>query len=257
MNPIEESSILAGEKSSGTHIALHRETLDLGLLAREVLGNEVAHLVTRASGEAVRGKVEGYIAGLPGQAVLVVDFSAVGIMDFSCGDELVAKLVSRLIAGEYGDRYLVLGNVSAEHRENIQVALERKELAVMAWNSGEGRRNGEGEKAGSASGVESGNDGHVKLGVIAGAEETAVTHSSKAHVLKVLGSLNPHLRQALDLVTVGGGATAKVIAKKLGIELNTAGTRLINLHKRRLVMRADRVLSVGGREFIYSPLLWE
>jgi predicted transcriptional regulator len=40
----------------------------------------------------------------------------------------------------------------------------------------------------------------------------------------------------------------------LGIELNNASTRLINLHRQRLVTRRERVMAEGGREFVYAGL---
>ncbi len=40
--------------------------------------------------------------------------------------------MSRLLTGEYGDRYLLLTGLNENQRENVEVALERKDLAVMA-----------------------------------------------------------------------------------------------------------------------------
>ena len=59
-------------------------------------------------------------------------FLKIGIIDYSCADEIAAKLISRLISGEYGDKYIILTGLNDNQRENIEVALERKELAVMA-----------------------------------------------------------------------------------------------------------------------------
>ena len=42
------------------------------------------------------------------------------------------KLISRLLSGEYGDKYVILTGLNENQKENIEVALERKELAVMA-----------------------------------------------------------------------------------------------------------------------------
>ena len=44
----------------------------------------------------------------------------------------MAKLVSRLLSSEYGDKYLFLTGLNENQKENIEVALERKNLAVMA-----------------------------------------------------------------------------------------------------------------------------
>ncbi len=42
-------------------------------------------------------------------------------------DEIVAKLVSRLTGGEYGNRYIVLTGLNGNQKENIEVARERKD----------------------------------------------------------------------------------------------------------------------------------
>ena len=44
----------------------------------------------------------------------------------------MAKLISRLVSNEYGDKYIVLTGLNENQKENIEVALERKDLAVMA-----------------------------------------------------------------------------------------------------------------------------
>lgn len=242
MNSTPQKAPAAIEKTPVIQSRIHRETLCLAAAAREIPGNAAAHLVTRATGEAVRAKAEQALIAQSEPSVLVLDFAGAGIIDYSCADELVAKFISRLVGGEYGDRYVVLGNMNNEHKENIQVALERKELAAVAWLA---------DNSGRLVGVSSDNPG----GERADARSGIGNRKSKIENPLVLGSLNPHLRQALNLVMAAGAITAKEIAKKLGIELNTAGTRLINIHKRRLVLRTERVLSVGGREFIYSPLL--
>jgi hypothetical protein len=64
-------------------------------------------------------------------SVMTLDFSGVGIVDFSCADECFAKLVTRLIAGEYGEKYLRLTGLNESQRENVQVALERKRLPAL------------------------------------------------------------------------------------------------------------------------------
>ena len=64
-------------------------------------------------------------------SVMTLDFTGVGIIDFSCADECLAKLVTRLIAGEYGEKYLRLTGLGESQRENIHVALERKRLPAL------------------------------------------------------------------------------------------------------------------------------
>ena len=64
--------------------------------------------------------------------MVALDFSKIGVIDYSCADEIVTKLVSRLLSGEYGDKYLLLTGLNENQKENIEVALERKDLAIMA-----------------------------------------------------------------------------------------------------------------------------
>lgn len=101
-------------------------------LLKEELKNGSSDLVTRPSGQAIRERIEKDITKEEDGEVIALDFSKIGIIDYSCADEIVAKLLSRLLSGEYGERYIVLKGLSDNQKENIEVALERKDLAVMA-----------------------------------------------------------------------------------------------------------------------------
>jgi hypothetical protein len=105
---------------------------DLYKFLREELGNGSKDLVTRPSGEKIRRRIERDMGKEPDGAVVALDFVKIGIIDYSCADEIVAKLVSRLLSGEYGDKYLILTGLNENQKENIEVALERKDLAVTA-----------------------------------------------------------------------------------------------------------------------------
>ncbi|HXX57891.1 MAG TPA: ATP-binding protein [Thermodesulfovibrionales bacterium] len=101
-------------------------------LLKEELKNGSSDLVTRPSGQAIRKRIECELEKEEEGAVIALDFSKIGIIDYSCADEVVAKLLSRLLSDEYGDRYIVLTGLNDNQKENIEVALERKELSVMA-----------------------------------------------------------------------------------------------------------------------------
>ncbi len=105
---------------------------DLYKLLKEELGNGSKDLVTRQSGQAIRERIEQDIEQEPEGSVIALDFTKIGVIDYSCADEIVAKLVSRLLANEYGDKYLLLAGLNENQKENIEVAVERKDLAVMA-----------------------------------------------------------------------------------------------------------------------------
>jgi len=99
---------------------------------KERLTNGSRNLVTRETGRQMRETLEERLQAEPEEAVVILDFKAVGILDYSCADEIVAKLISRLNAGEYGNRYLLLRGLNATQKENIEVALERKRLAALS-----------------------------------------------------------------------------------------------------------------------------
>ncbi|MFZ3064101.1 MAG: STAS-like domain-containing protein [Nitrospirota bacterium] len=107
-------------------------TYNIYKLLKEELKNGSADLVTRPSGQVIRERIEKDLSKEKAGEVIALDFSKIGIIDYSCADEIAAKLISRLISGEYGEKYIILTGLNDNQRENIEVALERKELAVMA-----------------------------------------------------------------------------------------------------------------------------
>ena len=182
---------------------------DLYNFLKEELKNGSNDLVTRPSGQAMRERIEKDISKEDDGGIIALDFSKIGIIDYSCADEIVAKLVSRLLSNEYGDKYILLKGLNENQQENIEVALERKDLAVIAQQR-------EGSKF-------------------------------------LLGNLNNYLRETLSLIVKNGKITARELADMLKIEPNTSGTRLLNLHKKRLVMRKDEMRD-GARVWIYEKL---
>jgi len=94
-----------------------------------------SNLVTRETGRSMRESIELRLEREPEGTVVALDFSNVGIIDFSCADEIISKLVARLQGLEYGDKYVVLHGLTPTHEENITVALERKKLAVLVSRS--------------------------------------------------------------------------------------------------------------------------
>lgn len=78
--------------------------------------------------------------------------------------------------------------------------------------------------------------------------------------LQIIGSLNNYLAHTLNQVMKKGHLTLKQLSEEEGIGMNTSGTRLLNLYKKRLVVRVEGP-SAGkddlhrGKQFIYQPLL--
>ncbi|HBH61910.1 MAG TPA: hypothetical protein DDX85_09270 [Nitrospiraceae bacterium] len=184
-------------------------TYDLYKLLKEELKNGSSDLVTRRSGQVIRGRIERDIQQEEHRTVTALDFSAIGIIDYSCADEIIAKLISRLLSGEYGDKYIILSGLNENQKENVEVALERKDLAVMAETR----------------------DGARLL----------------------LGNLNNYLKETLSFIEKNKRVTAKDLSDVMKLEANTSGTRLLNLHKKRLVKRTDEIRD-GLRVWVYERL---
>ncbi len=108
-----------------THIDVHSAL-------QETLQAPYHDLVTRRTGAAVRTFVEHQLAGLADGSVAYLDFSRIGVLDRSCADEFVAKLM----LPSDGDRpvrhgYVVLHGVSEWHLETIESVLTAHGLALV------------------------------------------------------------------------------------------------------------------------------
>jgi hypothetical protein len=194
---------------------MNKRTLFLKKLTHTLLKNGSKEMTGRSRGIRIREGLERMLGGEKGSFCIILDFSGMGSIDFSWADEVVAKMISRLWSGEYGEKFLVLKNLSPSQAENIGVALERKKLAVLA----------------------TGTEGW-----------------------QLIGSLNNYLIHTLTRVMERGQLTLRELSEEEGIEMNTSGTRLLNLYKKRLVVRIERVTmgkedSHRGRQYIYQSLL--
>lgn len=194
---------------------MNRKVLALRRLVNELLKNGGKGMTGRTRGVKVREYIERVLRGGKGPLLVVLDFSGIGSIDFSWADEVVAKMISRLWGGEYGEKFIILKGLNASQVENISVALERKRLAALATGS-EG--------------------------------------------WQIIGSLNNYLAHTLRQVMEKRGLTLRQLSEEEGIGMNTSGTRLLNLYKKRLVVRMEgtatrRDESHRGRQFVYRSLL--
>jgi hypothetical protein len=182
------------------------QTYNLYKLLKEELKNGSSDLVTRRSGQVIRERIDRDIEKEENGSVIALDFSKIGIIDYSCADEIV---ISRLLSGEYGDEYIILIGLNENQKENIEVALERKDFAVISEMK----------------------DGRKVL----------------------IGNLNNYLLETLNLISKKRKITAGELSSSLKLPANTSGTRLLNLHKKRLVKRIDQ-LRDGGRVWVYERI---
>jgi hypothetical protein len=194
---------------------MEKQTLSLKKLTLTLLKNGSREMTGRPRGVRIREVIEKILGEEKGALRVLLDFSGMGSIDFSWADEVVAKMISRLWSGEYGEKFLVLKNLNPSQAENIGVALERKKLAVLTTGP-EGWR--------------------------------------------IIGSLNNYLIHTLNRVMKKRQLTLRELSEEEGIEMNTSGTRLLNLYKKRLVVRVEGPMMGKddphrGRQYIYQSLL--
>ena len=115
-----------------TDLPLDPIAIDVGHLVQRTVASLYSHLVTRPTGRAVRMAIETQLAELGERSLSLIDLSEVKVLDFSCADEVVAKLVQRYAADSHTQAYFVFRGVLEPHRDQIQVALERLGLAAVA-----------------------------------------------------------------------------------------------------------------------------
>ena len=103
------------------------QTIPLGRVLRETVATPYRDLVTRPTGAAVRGWIQKAIAGSAAPTTLL-DFTEVGLLDFSCADEIVAKLLLDTDPGS--DQYVMLLGTRDDHTEAIDHVLNHHALAI-------------------------------------------------------------------------------------------------------------------------------
>ncbi|HUL38064.1 MAG TPA: STAS-like domain-containing protein [Thermodesulfobacteriota bacterium] len=194
---------------------MEKQTLSLKKLTQTLLRNGSREMAGRSRGARIRQAIEKILGEEKGSLRIVLDFSGMGSIDFSWADEVVAKIISRLWSGEYGEKFLVLKSLNPSQAENIGVALERKKLAVLTTGP-EGWR--------------------------------------------IIGSLNNYLIHTLNRVMKKRQLTLRQLSEEEGIGMNTSGTRLLNLYKKRLVVRLEGPMMGKndfhrGRQYVYQSLL--
>lgn len=106
--------------------------IDVGAILRAGDLGGRAHLVTRPTGRAVRRAIEERLEGRAGRALSTVDLSHVRILDFSCADEVVAKLLQRFATVPGPEVFFVFRGVHEPHRDQVEYVLERQGLAAVA-----------------------------------------------------------------------------------------------------------------------------
>lgn len=116
---IDVSTVLRGTEMRGTVASLY------------------SNLVTRPTGAAVRTAIERQVVEIGEPVVTTIDFSQVNLLDFSCADEIVAKLLLRYCDVDGPSGYLMFRGIHDGHLDPIESVLERHDLALVAWHDGQ------------------------------------------------------------------------------------------------------------------------
>jgi hypothetical protein len=108
-------------------------SFDLSVLVRRSVATLYSNLITRPTGRALRLGIESQIGELRSCCVSVLDFTQVVVLDYSCADEAVAKLILRYQhADRPADAYFVARGLGEQHWEPIEEVLRRHGLALVA-----------------------------------------------------------------------------------------------------------------------------
>ncbi|MFI5309687.1 MAG: hypothetical protein ACHQQ3_00525 [Gemmatimonadales bacterium] len=105
--------------------------IDVGSVLRHSANVPFSDLVTRPTGVAVRRCLERELAALHEGDVALLDFSHIGMMDYSCADEVVAKLLLRLAAQDSRTSFVVFHGITDAHLEAIEDVLLHHGLALV------------------------------------------------------------------------------------------------------------------------------
>jgi hypothetical protein len=124
---------------------MERVTIDLADVSRRIppvmagaVLTEKPFLYGRDAGRWLREALSDILFSDDTDVLYRLDFSGLAAVDYSAADEMLGKLLPRLVADEFGGKYLCLAGLTPAQMENVSVALERRGLAVAA----EARRGG-------------------------------------------------------------------------------------------------------------------
>ena len=107
--------------------------IDVAAIVTDTVASRGHNLVTRPTGRAVREAIEQRLTPMsPSPFVTLIDFTRVRILDFSCADEVVAKLLLRYHGPDRpGNIFFLFRAVDEMHRHAVEEVLERHGLAAV------------------------------------------------------------------------------------------------------------------------------
>ena len=151
------------------------------------------------------------LSRIPEGEVFVLSFKDVKLVDSSFAGGSIFMLAAELVAGELGERFIFLDNANATIRFNIDATIRSRTEQ----------------------------------------KDLALQARDAGKKVHILGKLSDTLNNVLVLVNERLEMTARELADKESVELNTASNWLQKLFKLRLVRRADST----GRKYVYQSLM--
>ncbi len=111
-------------------------SIDVRQIVQRSVASLYSHLVTRPTGQAVRAAIENQLFDVGTPSLSLIDLSEVTVLDFSCADEVVAKLILRYLrADRPRDAFFVFRGIQDRHRGPVQAVLDRHALAAVAQDA--------------------------------------------------------------------------------------------------------------------------
>lgn len=114
-------------------------SFDLSTLVSRSVATLYSHLVTRPTGRALRLGIESQIGELGSHCLSILDFTQVVVLDYSCADEAVAKLLQHYQPeNRPANAFFVARGLGEQHRDPLEAVLGRHGLALVAEVGGVG-----------------------------------------------------------------------------------------------------------------------
>ncbi len=158
-------------------------------------------LLTRPRGKVAFRRIERELLQVPEGGTLILDGSGIPVMDASFVDEAILELFTAVLAGSYGNRFLVVTNISEHTLYNLAGAVKNRGLK-------------------SPLPVKDSKGWHF-VGPQLGERWTAALNTAAEHLVR------------------SGELTARQLADDLDISINAASNRLRHLHQLRLAKRTE------------------
>jgi DNA-binding transcriptional ArsR family regulator len=85
----------------------------------------------RPEGSRIREEIIKKLESDAADIVLPLDFSKVKSIDFSFADEVLCRLLRRILSGDLGERFVVLEGLNDSSKESLYMALKERELVCV------------------------------------------------------------------------------------------------------------------------------